>query len=115
MYQCLTRRKPQSSEDSPRTGMEAEIYQSLLGVVKEMRLLNGKRIICDRLVQWWVVGDSLNAHFLFPFLVGYVEEWLWWPIQIQSPNIGRKKKASSEEDGEIRSSLLILDLKDRKL
>ena len=27
------------------------------------------------------------------FLVGYVEERLWWPIQ--SPNIGRKKKASS--------------------
>ena len=27
------------------------------------------------------------------FLVGYVEERLWWPIQ--SPNIGGKKKASS--------------------
>ena len=27
------------------------------------------------------------------FLVGYVEERLWWPIQ--SPNIGRKKKANS--------------------
>ena len=27
------------------------------------------------------------------FLVGYVEERLWWPIQ--SPNIGRKKEASS--------------------
>ena len=27
------------------------------------------------------------------FLVGYVEERLWWPIQ--GPNIGRKKKASS--------------------
>ena len=27
------------------------------------------------------------------FLVGYVEEKLWWSIQ--SPNIGRKKKASS--------------------
>ena len=28
---------------------------------------------------------------------------------------GRKKKASSKEDREIRSSLLILDLKDGKL
>ena len=27
------------------------------------------------------------------FLVGYVEERLWWPIQ--SPNKGKKKKASS--------------------
>ena len=27
------------------------------------------------------------------FLVGYVEERPWWPIQ--SPNKGRKKKASS--------------------
>ena len=27
------------------------------------------------------------------FLVGYVEERLWWPIQ--SPNKGRKKKANS--------------------
>ena len=27
------------------------------------------------------------------FLVGYVEERLWWPIQ--SPNKGRKRKASS--------------------
>ena len=47
------------------------------------------------------------------FLVGYVEERLWWPIQ--SPNIGRKKKANSKEDREIRSSLLILDLRDGKL
>ena len=36
------------------------------------------------------------------FLVGYVEERLWWPIQC--PNIERKKKASSLEDREIRSS-----------
>ena len=43
------------------------------------------------------------------FLVGYVEERLWWP------KIARKKEASSEEDREIRSSLLILDLKDGKL
>ena len=47
------------------------------------------------------------------FLVGYVEERLWWPIQ--SPNIGGKKKASSLKDREIRSSSLILDLKDGKL
>ena len=45
--------------------------------------------------------------------MGYVEERLWWPIQ--SPNTGGKKKASSYEDREIRSSLLILDLKDGKL
>ena len=43
--------------------------------------------------------------FFFFFLVGYVEERLWWPIQ--SPNIARKKKASSLEDREIKSSLLI--------
>ena len=30
-----------------------------------------------------------NVLFFF-FLVGYVEERLWWPIQ--SPNIGTKKK-----------------------
>ena len=47
------------------------------------------------------------------FLVGYVEERPSWPIQ--SPNKGRKKKASSKEDREIRSGLLILDLKDGKL
>ena len=46
------------------------------------------------------------------FLVGYVEERLWWPIQ--SPSIGRKKKANSLKDSEVRSSLLILDLKDGK-
>ena len=34
--------------------------------------------------------NSLGKGF---FLVGYVEERPWWPIQ--SPNIGRKKKASS--------------------
>ena len=47
------------------------------------------------------------------FLVGHVEERLWWPIQ--GPNKGRKKKANSYEEREIRSSLLILDLKDGKL
>ena len=37
-----------------------------------------------------VLLDTLTFFF---FLVGYVEERLWWPIQ--SPNKGRKKKASS--------------------
>ena len=32
---------------------------------------------------------------VFFFLVGYVEERPWWPIQC--PNKGRKKKASSQE------------------
>ena len=49
-----------------------------------------------------------------PFcLVSYVGERLWWPIQ--SPNKGRQKKAKGREKREIRSSLLILDLKDGKL
>ena len=46
-------------------------------------------------------------------LVSYVEERLCWPIQ--SPNKGRKKKVNGYEEREIRSSLLILDLKDGKL
>ena len=37
-------------------------------------------------------NDWKTVKFLF-FLVGYVEERLWWPIQ--SSNIGGKKKASS--------------------
>ena len=43
--------------------------------------------------------DSKNKNgvnflfFFYFFLVGYVEERLWWPIK--SPNIGGKKKASS--------------------
>ena len=45
--------------------------------------------------------------------MSYVEERPWWPIQ--SPNTGGKKKPSSYEDREIRSSLLILDLKVGKL
>ena len=45
--------------------------------------------------------------------MGYVAELLWWPIQ--SPNKGRKKKAKSQEEREIRSSLLILDLRDSML
>ena len=72
------------------------------------------------LEKWFLMrGLSVNflaesaTFFLFLFLVGYVEERPWWPIQ--SPNIGGKKKASSKEDREIRSSLFILDLKDGKL
>ena len=36
---------------------------------------------------------EMKAYRRLFFLVGYVEERLWWPIQ--SPNMGRKKKASS--------------------
>ena len=46
--------------------------------------------------------------------MSYVGERPWWPIQC--PNKGRRKKeAKGEEEREIRSSLLILDLKDGKL
>ena len=34
-----------------------------------------------------------KSFLVFLFLVGYVEEGLWWPIQ--SRNIGGKKKLSS--------------------
>ena len=47
------------------------------------------------------------------FLVSYVGERSWQPIQ--SPNKGRKKKVEGSEEREIRSSLLIVDLKDGKL
>ena len=47
------------------------------------------------------------------FLVSYVGEKPWWPIQ--SPNRGRKKKAGDEGERDIRSGLLILDLKEGKL
>ena len=47
------------------------------------------------------------------FLVSCIGERPWWPLQ--SPNKGRKKKAKSEEEREIRSRLLILDLKDGEL
>ena len=47
------------------------------------------------------------------FSASYVEERPRWPIQ--SPNEGRKKKAKGQELRGIRSSLLILDLKDGKL
>ena len=42
-----------------------------------------------------------------------VDERPWWPIQ--SLNNGRKKKVKGKEEREVRSSLLILDLKDDKL
>ena len=45
--------------------------------------------------------------------MSYVEGRPWWPTK--SPNKGRKKKAKGKEEREIRSSLLILDLKDGKL
>ena len=38
-------------------------------------------------------SEGTCIFFFFFFLVGYVEERPWWPIQ--SPNKGRKKKASS--------------------
>ena len=55
----------------------------------------------------WLRGVALDQHWsllnadffaiiaiiLVIFLVGYVEERLWWPIQI--PNKGRKKNANS--------------------
>ena len=44
------------------------------------------------------------------FLVSFVEERLWWPMQ--SPNKGRKEKEKGLDEREIRLSLLILDLKD---
>ena len=48
--------------------------------------------------------------------MSYVEEGLG--LHIQSPNNGRKKNAKAKakrRDREIKSSLLILDLKDGKL
>ena len=33
------------------------------------------------------------VYFDAVFLVGYIEERIWWPVQ--SPNKGRKKKANS--------------------
>ena len=66
------------------------------------------------------LDDSLHAlrshlgiNLILFFLVSYVGERPWWPIQCL--NKGRKKKAKGLEEREIRSSLLILDLKDGKL
>ena len=51
----------------------------------------------------------------FPCTFGgsYVGGRPWWPIQ--SPNKGRKKKVKGYEEREVRSSLIILDLKEEKL
>ena len=51
-----------------------------------------------------------NHHVFLFSVVSCVGERPWWPIQ--SPNKGKKRKANRRE---IRSSLLILDLKDGKL
>ena len=47
------------------------------------------------------------------FLVNCVEDRPQWPLQ--SPNEGRKRKSKGQEEREIRSSLLISDLKVGKL
>ena len=53
---------------------------------------------------------SLNvAKMQLNFLVSYVEERPWWPIQ--RPNRGRRGKTKGYEEREIGSNLLILDLK----
>ena len=44
--------------------------------------------------------------------MSYVEERTWWPVQ--SPNKDERRKRKAKEEREIRSSLLILDLKDGK-
>ena len=49
-------------------------------------------IVTTIIIYEFVYRNNLSACQAF-FLVGYVEESLWWPIQ--SPNIGGKKKASS--------------------
>ena len=43
--------------------------------------------------------------YCFSFLVSYVEERPWWPIQ--SPNKGMKQKAKGQEAREIRSGLQV--------
>ena len=43
------------------------------------------------------------------FLVSYVKERPRWPVQ--SPNKDERRKRKAKEEREIRSSLLILDLK----
>ena len=48
------------------------------------------------------------------FLVSYVGERPWWSIQSPKNN-ERKKKAKGQEDKEITSSLLVLDLKDGQM
>ena len=58
------------------------------------------------------VGCNYCCFFLFNFFSEICWERPWWPIQCLDK--GRKKKVRGEEEREIRSSLLILDLKDGK-
>ena len=57
-------------------------------------------------------GFHLNVVMLafgdYFFLVSYVEERLWWPIQ--SPNKGRKKKEESEKLRGERDKIKFIDL-----
>ena len=54
----------------------------------------GEPVSQTRPRDWVAQEKATNAKLdLTLFLVGYVEERPWWPIQ--SPNIGRKKKANS--------------------
>ena len=47
-------------------------------------------ILCERLLAFLVLHDIMRPSIkLETFLVGYVEERPWWPIQ--SPNKGRKQ------------------------
>ena len=50
-------------------------------------------LVCADLASEDALSKFLPPCPLFFFLVVYVEERLWWPIQ--RPNIGGKKKASS--------------------
>ena len=45
---------------------------------------------CMAMYVWPCMYGCFSSSF---FLVGYVEERLWWPIQ--GPNKGREKKAKS--------------------
>ena len=56
-------------------------------------------------------GWSQVFHF-FLFLVSYIEERPWWPMQSSNKEERRKRKAKRRGIG---SSLLILDLKDGRL
>ena len=56
---------------------------------------------------------SMFLRWLMVSVLNYVEERPWWPIQ--TPNNRRKKKAKGLKEREMRSSLLILDLKKGEL
>ena len=83
---------------------------ALIFVLEKLQVMEAKRLIAD--IAEFALIDTDTETFGLPasdketmpvtsnlccifcfFLVGYVEERLWWPIQ--SPNIGGKKKASS--------------------